>query len=73
MMAAEKKKKKDLKEIGTVELQEKLQQARVEIAKEKGAAVSGTKTSGKIRQLKKMVARILTILNQRKSLGVKNK
>ena len=70
---AEKKKKKDLKELGTEELQEKLQQARVEISKERGAAISGTKTSGKIRQLKKLVARILTILNQRKNAGVKKK
>jgi ribosomal protein L29 len=67
----EKKKKKDLKELGTAGLEEQLQQARVEISREKGAAVSGTKTSGKIRQLKKMVARILTILNQRKRNEVK--
>jgi len=62
---AEKKKKKDLKEIGSEELKKKLQQARVEISNERGASVSGTKGSGKIRQLKKLVARILTILKER--------
>ena len=47
------------------DLKKKLKEARNEFASERGAIASGTKSAGLSRSLKKLIARILTILRER--------
>ena len=60
-------KKKDLRSMGDTELQEKIDQMKTELRKEKGAVSSGTRAEnpGRIKELKRTIARILTILHER--------
>ena len=66
-------KTKELRAMSKEELNEKLQQLEVELGKEKGAVASGTKPEnpGKIREIRKTIARILII--QREKTEVKAK
>ena len=59
--------KKELKTLGNEELKEKLQQLRTELSTEKGATASGTRAEnpGKIKEIKRTIARILTILHEK--------
>lgn len=58
---------KELRGMGNEELSEKMQQLKIELSREKGAIASSTKPEnpGKIKEIKRTVARILTILNER--------
>lgn len=60
---------KDLKSMSNEELNEKLQQLRTELSRDKGAVASGTKAEnpGKIREVRKTIARILTLIHQRET------
>ena len=60
-------KKKELRSLGNEELQEKLQQLRTELSTEKGATASGTRAEnpGRIKEIKRTIARILTTLHER--------
>jgi len=53
--------------MGKAELKEKLEQLRAELRREKGAVASGTKAEnpGRIKEIKRTIARILTILRER--------
>lgn len=66
---------KDLRGMSSEELTEKMRELRIELSREKGASASGTKPEnpGKIKEMKKTIARILTILNQRKKKEVLKK
>jgi len=59
---------KEARGMSTEELNEKLQQLKTELASEKGATASGTRAEnpGKIKEIRRTIARILTILNERK-------
>jgi len=54
------------------EREEKLQQLRNELAKERAAIASGTRPEnpGRIREIRKTIARILTIQNEKKNTEV---
>jgi large subunit ribosomal protein L29 len=60
-------KKKELRSLGSEELREKLKQLKSELSSEKGSIASGTKPDnpGKIKEIKRTIARILTILHER--------
>ena len=66
-------KTKELRAMAKEELNEKLQQLETELSKEKGAVASGTKPDnpGKIREVRKTIARIITI--QKEKQEVKSK
>ena len=70
-------KKKDLRMMGEGELKEKKQELEAELSREKGAIASGTRAEnpGKIREMRRTIARINTILNERNrsKLGSKSK
>ncbi|RLJ08133.1 MAG: 50S ribosomal protein L29 [Candidatus Aenigmatarchaeota archaeon] len=57
---------KDLKKMGPKELDEKLRELRLELAKERGNIAIGASVSspGKIREIRKAIARILTYKRQ---------
>jgi large subunit ribosomal protein L29 len=57
-----------LKEMGFPEAEERLAEIRAELAKERALVASHTKQEnpGKIRALRRTVARILTIINEKK-------
>jgi large subunit ribosomal protein L29 len=59
---------KSIRELNEVDLKSRLEQSRVELAKMRTDAAKGTlrKESGKIRSLRKEIARILTRLNEMK-------
>jgi large subunit ribosomal protein L29 len=61
-------KMKSIREFNETDLKERLEQARVELAKLRTDAAKGTlrKESGKIRALRTEVARMLTRLNEMK-------
>lgn len=61
-------KMKSIRELNETDLKERLEQSRVELAKLRTDAAKGTlrKESGKIRAMRKEVARILTRLNELK-------
>jgi ribosomal protein L29 len=65
---------RDMRELGEKELVEKEEEFRRELNAERGKVATGGRTSnpGKIKELKKNSARILTILNERK-LGIGRK
>ena len=60
-------KKKEMKNLSNDELKEKLQELSIELSSEKAAIASGTRAEnpGRVREIRKTIARILTILNQR--------
>jgi large subunit ribosomal protein L29 len=62
-------KMKSIRELNETDLKSRLEQSRVELAKMRTDAAKGTlrKESGKIRSLRKEVARILTRLNEMKT------
>lgn len=59
---------KELKILGNVELKDKLTELKKELIKLNAQAATGTavKSPGQIKQTKKGIARILTLMNQRK-------
>jgi len=67
-------KKSNMREMADAELQAKLFEYQKELNAERGLLASGGRTSnpGKIRELKRMVARILTLMHERK-LGLARK
>ncbi len=60
---------KELKEISAAELNDKLKELRLELIKLKGEVAKGMqlKSPGKIRQIKKTIARILTLLAEKEA------
>jgi len=62
--------KNDLKKMNKTEMQNKLKELKLELAK---AGVSANKASAKTKELKITVARLLTILNKPKSGELKTK
>ncbi|MDG7050623.1 MAG: 50S ribosomal protein L29 [Nitrososphaerota archaeon] len=62
-------KMKSIRELNETDLKSRLEQSRVELAKMRTDAAKGTlrKESGKIRSLRKEIARILTRLNEMKT------
>jgi len=70
-------KKKDLRAMGEGELKEKKQELETELSRERGAIASGTRAEnpGKVREMRRTIARINTILNERSrsKLGSKSK
>lgn len=61
-------KPKQIREMSDVDLKKRLNELRLEIAKERGqVAIGGTPSNpGKIREVKRTIARMLTELNKRK-------
>lgn len=61
-------KMKSIRELNETDLKERLEQSRVELAKLRTDAAKGTlrKESGKIRAMRKEIARMLTRLNELK-------
>ena len=68
-------KPKDLTVQTIPELEAKLLDLRAELSKEKSLIASGTRAEkpAKIKELRRDIARILTIINQKKTLEVTNK
>lgn len=64
-------KKSELRELGVDALQDRLLELRADLAKEYSQIASGTRAEkpAKIRNMRRTVARILTIINERKSNG----
>ena len=60
-------KKKDLRNMGKEELEKQLKDLRMELIKSNSQVASGSapKNPGQIRQTKKTIARILTIINEK--------
>ena len=60
---------KEMRRMGNEELKERLQELRTELATEKGAIASGTRAEnpGKIKELRRTIARILTVLHERET------
>ena len=58
---------KDIRAMGLEELEDKKTQLTIELSKEKSAVASGTKpeNAGKIREMKRTIARINTIKKER--------
>lgn len=69
------KSKASLKDLSREDLDKKLSEYRLEIAKQKGKAYMGIvpDNPGKIRKMKKDVARILTLKSQKRAVGDANK
>jgi len=66
-------KTREIRAMSKEELNEKLQQLEVELSKEKGAVASGTKPEnpGKIREIRKTIARIITIQKEKEEVKPK--
>lgn len=64
---------KDIRQMGTKELEEKLSEARMELMKLNAQVATGTapKSPGQVKATKKNIARIKTILNQKSSQKAK--
>ena len=58
-------KKKELKNMGKPELEKKLKELKIELVKSKSQKIAHG-TSSKIREIKRTIARILTITNKTK-------
>ena len=60
-------KKRQMKELGKEDLHKRLGELRLELAKEKGQiAIGGTPTNtGKVKEIKRTIARLLTELDKR--------
>jgi large subunit ribosomal protein L29 len=58
---------KEMRGMSTEELKEKESELRKELSRERGLVASGQRpeNSGKIREMRKTIARILTVINQR--------
>jgi large subunit ribosomal protein L29 len=58
---------KELRSLTKEELEKKLREARLELMKERGAVASGraVKNTSKIRNLRRLIARILTIKREK--------
>ena len=65
---------KEIRSLGNEELRDKLKQLKSELSGEKGSVASGTKPDnpGKIKEIKRTIARILTIMHEREG-GKKQK
>ena len=65
----------ELRGMKAEELESKLSELKAELAKLKSASARGTigKESGKIRNLRRNIARILTVVNERKAGGGQEK
>jgi ribosomal protein L29 len=63
------KKTKELRSLPITEMEEKMYELKQALSKEKSTLASGTKTEkpGKIKQIKKNIARIHTILQEKKN------
>ena len=61
-------KAKELRKMDVKALKEKLNELRLELLKERGAikARKGSKNTKKIRELRRNIARILTVLNEKR-------
>ena len=60
-------KKRQLKELSRIDLNKRLGELRLELAKEKGqVAIGGTPTNpGRVKEIKRTIARIITEINKR--------
>ncbi len=60
-------KAKDMQKMSVEEITQKLVEAKQELAREKATIASGTKSenTGKIRKLKRDIARMFTVMNQK--------
>lgn len=68
------KKMKELRELSDENLKKKIYETRLELSKDIGASEIGTvKNPGRIRSLKRDIARMLTIQNQKSAKGVEIK
>lgn len=69
-----KKKFKEIKQLGKAELENKLKELKKEFMKSSTQKSIGTtpENPGRIKQIKKMIARILTLLNNKNLKEVKN-
>lgn len=58
---------KELRQLGNDDIREKLRQLRTELSSEKGAIAASTKPEnpGKIKEIKRTIARINTVLHER--------
>jgi len=66
------KKMKDLRGLSDEDLKKRIYETRLELSKDTGASEIGTvKNPGRIRSLKRDIARMLTIQNQKAAKGVK--
>ena len=67
-------KKRELKALGTPELEKKVSELRMELMKANSQVASGSapKNAGHIKQMKKTNARILTLIHQRKEAAPKD-
>ena len=67
-------KKRELKALGTPELEKKVSELRMELMKANSQVASGSapKNAGQIKQMKKTNARILTLIHQRKEATPKD-
>ena len=65
---------REIRSLGSEELKDRLKQLKSELSVEKGSIASGTKpeNSGKIKEIKRTIARILTIMHEREG-GKKQK
>ncbi|MCP8309879.1 MAG: 50S ribosomal protein L29 [Candidatus Methylarchaceae archaeon HK02M1] len=63
-------KSSELRKLDDEELQENFLELRAELIKLRSAAIRGTlkKETGKIRDIRKAIARVLTIMNERKRI-----
>jgi large subunit ribosomal protein L29 len=58
--------KKEIREMNEKQLKEKLKELKLELAKERGAVeVGSAKNPGRIREIRKTIARINTFLNNK--------
>ncbi len=69
------KRSKEFRGMNNAGLNDRLRELRMELVKMNAQVATGTtpKSPGKIRQAKRNIARILTILNQNKTGGVEKK
>ncbi len=68
-MAIERMRK--LKDAGEKELNDKLRELRLELSKERASSEIGTvKSPGRTREIRRTIAKILTIIQERKKQGV---
>jgi large subunit ribosomal protein L29 len=58
---------KELSQIGNTELKEKLEELQTELMKQNAQIATGTtpKSPGQVKQIKKTIAKILTLLNKK--------
>jgi large subunit ribosomal protein L29 len=67
-------KKKELSTMSVDELQQNVVELKQELSKEKSTIASGTKSEnpGKIRKIRRDIARLLTIINEKEACNVRN-